>query len=380
MRYQDTVFGGLMKAFPRWRFDRLVERHGADHRVRRLPSWSQFVAMVHAQMSGARSLREVVAALERFPGSHAHLGLRPVRRSTLSDANRLRPAGLFEDVLAALVGQLSGAAGRQGREMLRLIDATRVAVGKRIESWQVDGCVKLHVVYDPGAETPVCFAVTSARVNDITPAKRFPIEPGATYVFDKGYYDFGFWAALDAAGCRFVTRLKKNSPVALVETRAVAPGGAVLADRIGRLSRRLAASRANPFDKPVRLVTVRIDTGREIELVTNDLDAPAEQVAALYKQRWQIELFFKWIKQNLKIRHFLGTSENAVRIQILTALIAYVLLRLAQIATGTALGLQAIARLIAKTTFQRRPLAELFDPTPDRPPDPNQLEITFAKS
>ena len=380
MRYQDTVFGGLMKAFPRWRFDALVARHGADHRVRRLPSWSQFVAMLYAQLSGSRSLREVVAALERFPSSHAHLGLRPVRRSTLSDANRLRPAALFEDVLAALVVQLGGVAGGQGRDMLRLIDATRVVVGKRIESWQVDGCVKLHVVYDPGVETPVCFAVTSARVNDITPAKRFPIEPGATYVFDKGYYDFGFWAALDGAGCRFVTRLKKNSPVAVVETRPAAPGGAVLAERIGRLSRRLAASRANPYDKPVRVVTVALDTGREIDLLTNDLDTPATEIAALYKQRWQIELFFKWIKQNLKIRHFLGVSENAVRIQILTALIAYVLLRIAQTATGTALGLQAIARLVAKTTFQRRPLTELFDPPPDTPPDPEQLQICFSKS
>ena len=286
MRYQDTVFGGLMKAFPRWRFEALVKRHEADRRVRRLPSWSQFLAMLYAQLSGARSLREVIAALDRFPGSHAHLGLKPVRRSTLADANRLRPAALFEDVLAALVGQLSRSSGRQGREMLRLIDATRVVVGKRITHWQVDGSVKLHVVYDPGVETPVCFAVTSARVNDITPAKRFPIEPGATYVFDKGYYDFGFWAALDAADCRFVTRLKKNSPLAVFETREVTPDGAVLADRVGHLSQRLAGSRRNPFDKPVRAVTVRIDSGKEITLLTNDLDASAEEIAALYKQRW----------------------------------------------------------------------------------------------
>ena len=377
MRYQDTVFGGLMKAFPRWRFEALVKRHGADRRVRRLPSWSQFLALLYAQMSGARSLREVIAALDRFPGSHAHLGLKPVRRSTLADANRLRPAALFEDVLAALVGQLSGSPRRQGREMLRLIDATRVAVGKRITHWQIDGSVKAHVVYDPHGDRPVCVAVTSARVNDITPAKRFPIEPGATYVFDKAYYDFGYWAALDAKGCRFVTRLKKNSPVAVFEAREVAPDGAVLADCVGHLSQRLAGSRRNPFDKPVRAVTVRIDSGKEITLLTNDLDAPAEEIAALYKQRWQIELFFKWVKQNLKIKHFLGASENAVRIQIITALIAYVLLRLAQHATGTALTLQAIARLVAKTTFQRRPLAELFDPPPDKPPDTNQLHICF---
>ena len=379
MPYQDTVFGGLMKAFPRWRFEKLVKRHQADHRVRHLSSWTLLMTMVFAQLSGSRSLREVVGALERFPGCHAHLGLQPVRRSTLADANRQRPAALFEDVLEALVGELSASCGRHGKEMLRLVDATRVLVGKRIERWEPDGAVKLHVVYDPGADAPVCFAVTSARTNDITPAKRFPIEPGATYVFDKGYYDFGFWNALDAKGCRFVTRLKKNSPLTLIETRATDPEGPVLADRVARLSTRLASSRRNPFDKPVRLVTVRIDSGREITLLSNDLDAPAAEIAALYKQRWQVELFFKWVKQNLKIRHFLGTTENAVRIQIVTALIAYVLLRLAQIGTRTGLGLQAIARLVAKTTFQRRALTDLFEPPPDKPQPHDQLKIPFAK-
>lgn len=379
MPYQDTVFGGLMKVFPRWRFEKLVERHGADYRVRRLSSWAQLQAMVFAQLSGSRSLREAIGALERFPGVHAHLGLAPVRRSTLADANRVRPAALFEDVLEALVAQLGASAGGHGREMLRLVDATRVLVGKRIESWEADGCVKLHVVYDPDADAPVCFAVTSVRANDITPAKRFPIEPGATYVFDKGYYDFAFWADIDARGSRFVTRLKKNSPTSLIETRPTDPDGPVVADRVAFLSKRLAASRKNPFDKPVRLVDVRIDSGRTITLVSNDLDAPAAEVAALYKQRWQVELFFKWIKQNLKIRHFLGTSENAVRIQIVTALIAYLLLRLAQIGTGTGLGLQAIARLVAKTTFQRRALADLFEPPPDKPQPHDQLQIPFAR-
>ena len=380
MPYQDTVFGGLMKVFPRWRFEKLAERHGADYRVRRLSSWAQLQAMVFAQLSGSRSLREAVGALERFPGVHAHLGLAPVRRSTLADANRVRPAALFEDVLEALVRELGASAGGHGREMLRLVDATRVLVGKRIESWEADGCVKLHVVYAPDADAPVCFAVTSVRANDITPAKRFPIEPGATYVFDKGYYDFAFWADIDAKGSRFVTRLKKNSPTSLIETRPTDPDGPVVADRVAFLSKRLAASRKNPFDKPVRLLDVRTDSGRTITLVSNDLDAPAAEVAALYKQRWQVELFFKWIKQNLKIRHFLGTSENAVCIQIVTALIAYLLLRLAQIGTGTRLGLQAIARLVAKTTFQRRALADLFEPPPDKPKPHDQLKIPFAKS
>ena len=370
---------GFLKAFPRWRFDRLVERHQADYRVRRLPSWTQFQAMVFAQLSGSRSLREVVGALERFPGIHAHLGLEAVRRSTLADANRVRPAALFEEVLEALVRELGASCGRRGREMLRLIDATRVLVGKRITSWETDSAVKLHVVYDPGADAPVCFAVTSGRMNDITPAKRFPIEPGASYVFDKGYNDFAFWNALDAKECRFVTRLKKNSPTRLIETRAVDPESVVSADRIARLSTRLASSRRNPIDKSVRLIDVRIDSGRQITLLGNDLDAPAEEIAEVYKQRWQVELFFKWIKQNLKIRHLLGTSENAVRIWIVTALIAYPLLRLAQVRTETGLGLQAIARLVAKTTFQRQALSDLFEPLPNTPQPHHQLQIPFPK-
>ena len=156
-----------------------------------------------------------------------------------------------------------------------------------------------------------------------------PIEPGATYVFDLAYYSYEWWAQLHAQGCRFVTRLKKNSPVSLIETRATDPDGPILADRVAFLSRRLASSRQNPFDKPVRLIDVRIDSGKVITLLSNDLDAPAVEIAALYKQRWQIELFFKWIKQNLKIRHFLGVSENAVKIQIYVALIAFLILHTA---------------------------------------------------
>ncbi len=205
MPYQDTVFGGLMKAFPRWRFDRLVERHRADYRVRRLSSWSQLQAMVFCQLSGSRSLREVVGALERFPKSRAHLGMQPVRRSTLADANRVRPAALFEDVLEALVRELGRSSGRREREMLRLVDATRVMVGKRITSWEADGAVKLHVVYDPGADAPVCFAVTSVRMNDITPAKRFPIEPGPPMFSTRA-------TTTSASGQRSMPRAAASSP------------------------------------------------------------------------------------------------------------------------------------------------------------------------
>lgn len=376
MRYQSTVFGQLLKVLPRACFERLAQRHRQGRLKRALSPWGHLVTMVLAQVSGARSLRDLERMLERQPGVLAHLGLPGLRRSTLSDANARRPAALFAAVAHLLAFERLRGAGR--REAIQLIDATRIFAGKRVEHWAAGGGVKLHVCYDPQAAAPTCFVVTPERINDIVAARTLPLEPGATYVFDKGYYDFAFWARLDRLGCRFVTRIKRNSPVRLLQDRSITATGAVLADRIVALSDRLGSQRRNPHAAPVRLVTVRIDNGREITLLTNDLDAPAETIAQLYKTRWQVELFFKWIKQNLKLSHFLGAGENAVTIQIMAALIAYLLLRRIQIACGLQLGLQACARLLPTTLFARRPLIDIL-----KPPDKNrtghaQLELAYA--
>jgi hypothetical protein len=375
MRYQSTVFSQLLKAVPRGWFEREAARQRSGRAKRQLSAWGHVVTMVLAQLSGARSLRDVERIVERHPGVLPHLGLGLVRRSTLCDANARRPAGLFEAVAGRLSAMLAGQGG--GKDALRLIDATRIFAGKPVAAWARGG-VKLHMTFDPGARRPVWFAVTSERVNDITPAKTMPLEGGATYVFDKGYYDVAFWASLHAASCRFVTRLKKNSPTCLVEERA-AQGDGVLFDRIVRLSERLSAQRRNPFAGELRLVGVKIDTGREIVLLTNDLAAPAAEIAALYKARWQVELFFKWLKQNLKIAHFLGTGRNAVTIQIMAALIAYLLLRIASLRHDATLSLQAVARLMPATFLTRRTIHDLLRPPPNQAPqNPAQLEITYA--
>jgi Transposase DDE domain len=218
-------------------------------------------------------------------------------------------------------------------------------------------------------------------VNDITAAHAMPIAPGATYVFDKGYYHFAFWAKLDAQGCRFVTRLKTNSPATLISERSVESGSSILFDRVVRLSERLKTMRLNPLSRPLRLINVTISTGREITLVSNDLDSPAAVIAGLYKARWQVELFFKWIKQNLKISHFMGTSRNAVTIQIMTALIAFMLLRIAQKKANAILGLQAIARLVQPLALARRPIIDLFFPIPspiEKPSDQLSWDFNHA--
>jgi IS4 transposase len=222
----------------------------------------------------------------------------------------------------------------------------------------------VHVIYDADADRPIYAAVSAANVNDITVAHQMPVEPGATYVFDLGYYDYAWWATLDAAGCRIVTRFKSNTPLDVVEELAVSPGSNILSDRIGFLPARQAKSRRNPMQDAVREVRITTDTGKTLRILSNDLDASAQEIADLYRRRWAIELFFRWIKQTLKITRFIGTSENAIRIQIAVALIAFLLLRLAQAAQNTIPSPLVFSRLIRANLMHRRSINALLEPPP----------------
>jgi IS4 transposase len=239
---------------------------------------------------------------------------------------------------------------------------------------------KLHVVYNPDSARPSFAEMTPANVNDITVAKAMPIKPGATYVFDLGYYDYGWWADLDAAGCRIITRLKVNTPLAVCAENPVADGSSILSDRIGHLPARQARSRKNPFQDPVREVRVRTVTGKVLRIVTNDLDAPAEEIAELYQRRWQIELFFRWVKHTLKICHFFGTSENAVRIQIAVALIVFLLLRMAHAAQTAVTSLLTFTRLVGRNLMHRRTIDNLLEPPPPLIKDQRQLSLNLCQT
>src|SRR5688572_11342492 len=380
MRHENSVFHGLSKHIPWAVFDRLVDEHGADRRIRRLPTRSQLMALLYGQLSGAASLREIEAGLSSHRARLYHLGAQAPARSTLADANAVRPHQVFAGLFAHMIGQASRGLRKRVGEAVRLIDSTglRLSGLSGWASFSAGVCgAKLHVVYDPDADLPLYFEVAAARGHDITAAKAMPIEAGATYVFDLGYYDYGWWADLDAAGCRLVTRFKKNTPLAVVEERPVAAGSPVLSDRIGHLPARMARSRKNPFSYPVREVRVTTETGKELRILTNDLDAPADEIAALYRRRWQVELFFRWIKQTLKIRHFLGVSENAVRIQVAVALIAFLVLRLAQAAAKTIASPLAFARLVRANLMHKRPLDALLDHPPIIVRDARQLALSL---
>ena len=382
MRHHSSVLHGVLKQVPWSRFDELVEAHGADAGVRQLSTRSQLVALLYAQLAGAASLREIETAMTSHSARLYHLGAGEVSRSTLADANRLRSHKVFSGLFEALVAQAGRGLRKASGEAVRLIDSTGVRLSGIACEWArfskgVCGA-KAHMIYDPDADRPLYLEVTTARVNDITAAKAMPIEPGATYVFDLGYYDYGWWARLDGMGCRIVTRLKKNTPLTLITEQALPEGSSLLYDRIGYLPERLSSTRNNPFADPVREIGVQLEDGKTLRVVTNDLDATAQEIADLYKRRWAIELFFRWVKQTLKIKHFIGRSENAVRIQIACALIAYLLLRLIQDAFKITMSPLAFAKLIRANIMHLRPVDQLLKPPPNRAQDPRQLTLNLA--
>jgi hypothetical protein len=377
MRHQTIVFHDVVKRVPWDVFERLVSEHGADKHVRRLTTRGQFCALLYGQLAGASGLREITGGLESHKARLYHAGMQPVKRSTLADANARRPAAVFAGLFAAMVARAQRGLRRKVAEATYLIDATSLPIGGRGSEWAYYASkpcgVKAHVIYDADAARPIYASITPARVNDITAAKAMPIEPGATYVFDLAYYDFGWWAQLDAAGCRIVTRFKSHTPLAVTAELKVPDAGNILSDRIGLLPQRQARNRRNPFADPVREVTVKCDTGKVLRILCNDLDAPAHEIAALYKRRWAIELFFRWVKQTLRIRHLIGTSENAVRLQIAVALIAYLLLHLAYAAQTAVSGPQAFARLVRANLMHRNRIDRLIGPDPAPPQNSNQI-------
>lgn len=340
MPAQATLFSSLLQHVPWGAFARCVTRHRMDAGHRGLDARSHLVALIAGQLIEANGLRDIEAVLAANAPALRRRRIVPARRSTLSEANRYRSPEALEDLIPALLAKLSPTGARQAKEDLRLLDATLIHPASRARDWahfqHGHAAAKVHVVYDPKARVPVFYEITSANTNDITVAKtRTPIEPGATYVFDLGYYDFGFWADLDGKDCRFVTRLKANTKVRVQAERPVPAGTNIVRDQTVTLPERLARSRKNPFAKHGRMVIVTTETGTQMRLFSNDLEAPAEAIAELYRTRWQIELFFRWIKQNLHIHRFHGHSINAVRLQVAAAIITYLLVKILHAAART---------------------------------------------
>jgi IS4 transposase len=387
MRYTDSTLGNLLKPILRRRFDAVVDRHDGDAYDKSFGSWDHLVALIYAQLGGASSLRGLEASWNANAHHHYHLGVGKLARSTLADANGRRPLAVFSETFAVLSGLADRLVRREGREMVRLIDSTPIPLGKLVDWAKCNGRtvgLKLHVVYDPRADNPSDIAITDANVNDIEIGRQVPIEAGCTYVFDKAYCRYDWWSALHEAGARFVTRRKTNSRFRRRRWRHVA-------DRAGDGFIILSDVEIEPFGNkaakltmPMRQVRLRRDNGETLTLITNDFERPAKDIARLYRTRWQIELLFRWIKQHLRIKTFLGRSPNAIRLQLVAAMIAYVLLRIA--ARHSQLKMPALrfaeliaARLFSRTAIERIDKPALCNPAKARPRhSPDQMAFQYA--
>lgn len=387
MHFRPSILGKLVEPLNRRRFQTVVDSHNADAYDKSFNSWDHLIVLIYAQLSGADSLRSLEAGWNANCQHHYHLGSDHLHRSTLSDANQRRPVAVFAETFDFIAGQLDRHTRREGATMLRLIDSTPIPLGKVCGWAKSNGRIrgmKLHVVYDPNSDCPRVLDITHANVNDAQIGRTIAIETGATYVFDKGYCHYGWWTAIASAQAFFVTRPKSNMGLDVLTNRPIqvaqGDGFTVLDDAEVSL-----ASKTNcKLPIALRRLTVQRQDGDTIMLLTNDLTRSAVEIANLYKGRWQIELLFRWIKQHLKIRKFLGNNDNAIRLQLFAAMIAYALLRIAARACRIAMPILRFTDLVTKCIFERRNIAAIDKPPPVNPSQrklrssPNQISFLYA--
>jgi putative transposase len=387
MRYTPTIFVKLLEPINRRQFSAIVERCNGDAYDKTFTSWAHLVTLLYAQLSAVVGLRGLEASWNANSPHHYHLGAKKLARSTLSDANKRRPVTVFLETFNMVATQLDRSARVEATEMRRLIDSTPIPLGKLCEWAKSNGRIrgmKLHVVYDPDSLSPRILDITHANVNDAEIGRSATIEVGVIYVFDKGYCHYGWWRHIAAKGAFFVTRPKTNMRLRSVRKRPIgeASGDGFLVLEDAEV--RLVSKSCCKLPIPLRRIKVRRDQGGVITLLTNDMERSAKEIAALYKGRWQIELFFRWLKQHLDVRKFLGKNENAIRLQLVAAMIAYALIRIAASIHRVQIPIHRFLELVIQRLFHRANIAAVDKPPPVNPsrprntPCPNQLSFAYA--
>ncbi len=386
-----SIFSQILQLLPRLPFEAKVRQHKAERHARGFSSWTQMIAMLFCQLGHAQSLREITGGLAACEGKLRHLGVsEPPKRSTLAYANEHRPWELYRSVFYDLLEHCQReAAGRKRKfrfkHKLLSIDSTTIALSLSMFDWaqykRSKGAVKLHLVLDHDGYLPQFGVITDGKEADISAAKKMSFAPGTMLVFDRGYADYDWWLSLTRQQVFFVSRLKDNADYQVVEKRAVPEKGNVLKDEVIFLYK-LAADGQECF---LRRIEVWVEEKQEtMVFVTNNLKLAASTVAAIYKERWQIELFFKALKQSLKVKTFVGTSENAVQTQIWTALIAMLLVKYLQLKSTFAWSLSNLVALLRQQLFVYRDLMSWLNDPYQAPPalagvHDGQLALEFAR-
>ena len=382
-----SLFSQLLEIFPRLEFQKAVKDSKAERYAKGFSCWKQFVSMLFCHLAQAKSLREICDGLSCCEGKLVHLGVDAApKRSTLSYANKHRPFELYETVFYQLLEKCRlvtpGRTKFQFRNKLLSMDATVIDLCLELFPWakfrQTKGAVKLHMLLDHDGYLPIFAQITEGSVADVKVAQGLDLPRGSIVVVDRGYTDFDLFGRWCVQGIYFVTRQKSNAAYEVVERQEVPKNRGILSDEIIRYTGSVTQRKCPHLLR--RIVYEDKETGKELVFITNHLEFGATTIARIYKDRWQIEIFFKTLKQNLKVKTFVGTTPNALKTQIWTALIAMLLLKYLQLRSRINWALSTLVALLRWNLFTYRDLWQWIDrpfDTPPLPPYPQQMELAL---
>lgn len=381
-----SIFSQLVALFSRGKFLHLVAKHKAERYSKRFSSWDHFVAMLFCQLAQAKSLREICGGLACTMGKLRHLGMKESpNKSTLSYANKHRPWEMFRDLFYETVDVCKVAAPQKKKfrfkNKLLSMDSTTIALCLSLFPWadfrRTKGAVKLHLLLDHDGYFPTYAYISNGKKHDVTVARKVPLPPGSIVTMDRGYNDYKLFASWTQNGIYFVTRMKENADYTIVEENLIPITGNVLCDQLVQLKGFYAQKNCPHILR--RVVVWDSENEREIVLLTNHLRFGSNTISAIYKDRWQIELFFKALKQNLKIKTFVGTTENALHIQIWTALIAMLLIKYLQFKSKFGWSLSNLVAFLRWNLFTYRDLWQWIDqPFTVKPVEPSPVQYRLS--
>jgi len=379
---QNNVFEQVIKLIPRREFERAVAKFDGDKGTSRLDCWSWFGALLFGQLTGHDSIRAIERVFCHSNDRMKRLGFTPIRRSTLAEANHKRPLGLLEEIFKFTLQQARACCpkshGFRFKGQLLALDSTTISLCLALSPWanyrRQKGGVKLHTSIDLAGDLPELAVITIAKRNDIPVARNnFRFKKGTTVVFDRGYWDSSWLQQLTDSGVFWVTRERRNNQFRVSESRETDRTQGYICDQIV-YQKRISGSYSRRYRKRLRRISYKDpDTGKKLTFLTNRFDLATSTICALYKARWKVELFFKTLKQNLKVKKFLGNSAHAVKTQIYVALIAYLLVQMIRAMTKSRVSMPDATAVIGTLLLLRQPLQSLFGRLPcvtRHPPSP----------
>jgi uncharacterized protein DUF4372/DDE family transposase len=382
------VFAQLTDLIHPEQFRRCVRRYNGDYKVKTFSCWSQFLCMAFGQLTFRESLRDVETCLRSRHDQLYHLGIRgEVSRSVLADANRERHWRIYHDLAQVLIRRARALYAKEPlamelNETVYALDSTTIDLCLNLFPWarfrRVKGAIKLHTLLDLRGSIPTFLSISQGKQADVRVLDELVLEPGAFYVMDRGYVDFQRLYCFVLAAAFFVTRAKTNLQFNRLESRPVDSATGVRSDQIIWL-RNLSSVQHYP-DKLRRIHYVDAETGKSLVFLTNNFALPALTIALLYKSRWQVELFFKWIKQHLRIKHFYGTSDNAVKTQIWISICVYVLVAIVKKQMESERSLYSILQILSVNVFEQKPLHQVLRHSAQQIPEGtigNQLVFSY---